>query len=486
MYVEEIKIKRKEKTYCTYLVRESFREGTKVHHRTIANISNLPQGCIEEIRQYLQGKSNGIDVSKIQLLESKEYGASQALLSLARLLKLGSVINPRRVQWREYVLGLIVGSLIYTNNLNALGSLTSDTMLWELCGCPEATKASVFFYPALAELLARQPLIQKKLAKKHVKASEVVLCYLTNTDILIEPNGCDDLEWDFHQRHRPPTVLAGLWTNFEGCPWGVDIIPGDPSEDLSFPASTKKTLKSLPPHSVVLIGDGHTFTKRLLGEAEKQGFAALTSLTHTQKRGWINKNPFFLTLLAEDGPREVLDREDPSLRYILGFSTQHKQKAAGPSGELSGSFKEGAATTQRPLEERLNDFYILQTNVSEKIMSALAIVDAYQRLYPIKRSFWSIEMSSVEAASLSESLSSHMLLRMLSHHLQWHINQRLQSLTHATEEGKQAAGTWSEALEKLKAIRCQTIQIKNFHFKQVKSVLNADQEKILSRLGISV
>jgi len=50
MYVEEIKHERNGKTYRTVLVRESYRDGKKVLHRTVSNISNLPKNCIQQIK----------------------------------------------------------------------------------------------------------------------------------------------------------------------------------------------------------------------------------------------------------------------------------------------------------------------------------------------------------------------------------------------------------------------------------------------------
>ena len=47
MHVAEIKKTYKGKQHATTLVRRSFREGRKVKHETIVNISGLPQDVIE-------------------------------------------------------------------------------------------------------------------------------------------------------------------------------------------------------------------------------------------------------------------------------------------------------------------------------------------------------------------------------------------------------------------------------------------------------
>ena len=45
------------KVYVTHLLRRTYREGGKVKHETLGNISHLPDHVIEMIREALQGKS---------------------------------------------------------------------------------------------------------------------------------------------------------------------------------------------------------------------------------------------------------------------------------------------------------------------------------------------------------------------------------------------------------------------------------------------
>ena len=54
MYVETNCLHRHGKTYRTVTVRESFRVDGKVMHRTIANISDLPDHAIHAIQQALR------------------------------------------------------------------------------------------------------------------------------------------------------------------------------------------------------------------------------------------------------------------------------------------------------------------------------------------------------------------------------------------------------------------------------------------------
>ncbi|MDH7573075.1 MAG: transposase, partial [Clostridia bacterium] len=56
MHVATTKRTYKGKTYVTYLLRQTYREGGKVKHRTLANLSSLPLPTIELIRRSLKGE----------------------------------------------------------------------------------------------------------------------------------------------------------------------------------------------------------------------------------------------------------------------------------------------------------------------------------------------------------------------------------------------------------------------------------------------
>ena len=56
MYVDLCKYKRGNKTYKRVLLREGYREGGKVKHRTLANLSHCSDEEIEAIRIVLKSK----------------------------------------------------------------------------------------------------------------------------------------------------------------------------------------------------------------------------------------------------------------------------------------------------------------------------------------------------------------------------------------------------------------------------------------------
>ncbi|HUF61240.1 MAG TPA: hypothetical protein VMN36_04130, partial [Verrucomicrobiales bacterium] len=98
------------------LLRTSFRDAAtgKIRHSQHGRIS----GCTLEQLRLLQRAFRQEVIPEdapeaFRMLQSKEYGASQALLSLARQLGLHRILYSRAESWVECALAMIVGRIIY-------------------------------------------------------------------------------------------------------------------------------------------------------------------------------------------------------------------------------------------------------------------------------------------------------------------------------------------------------------------------------------
>lgn len=147
----------------------------------------------------------------LQVTGSREYGASTALISIARKIGLDRLIFSRPKRWREDALAMIVAKLVFP--LGEIASLRSymDTVLWEKCGLPQYTKPTIEkdCYLPLTHLLSQKDSIEKRLTKRHLKEKRAILYDVTG--------------WGnpFCQVH------AGLLTNAEGCPLGIEFFSSD-------------------------------------------------------------------------------------------------------------------------------------------------------------------------------------------------------------------------------------------------------------------
>lgn len=76
MYVDTSTVKQGEKSYTRHLLRESYREGKKVKHLTIANLSQCSAEEIAAIRLLLRHKKN---LSELTTCKGKSFLQKQGL-----------------------------------------------------------------------------------------------------------------------------------------------------------------------------------------------------------------------------------------------------------------------------------------------------------------------------------------------------------------------------------------------------------------------
>src|SRR5213593_4704557 len=88
MHVATTRRHYKGKTYETHLLRRTYREGAKVKHQTLGNLSHLPAPIIDLIRRSLTGETFVPPVAAFEIVRSRTHGHVSAILGMWRGLKL--------------------------------------------------------------------------------------------------------------------------------------------------------------------------------------------------------------------------------------------------------------------------------------------------------------------------------------------------------------------------------------------------------------
>src|SRR5947207_13706435 len=106
MHVAKIERRHGDRVYVSYLVRRSVREGNRVRHVTVANISKLPLPAIELLRRALAGETLLGVGEAFRVERSLPHGHVLAVLQMARKLELARLLGaPCRE--RERVVAMI-------------------------------------------------------------------------------------------------------------------------------------------------------------------------------------------------------------------------------------------------------------------------------------------------------------------------------------------------------------------------------------------
>ena len=286
MYLETIKSMKRGKLYLTHLIRESYRENGKVKHRTISNVTKLPAEQLACLKASFEGKSGHVSVDGLKVGKSVEHGASFAFKALAMDLGLDRIIYGRKTQWREDVLAMIVGRIVYQGSKLKLTNHYADTTLWEQAGLAAEERPDVeeHCYRPMDELLKRKELIECKLHKRHLEDGCIVIYDMTNTwmegDYVDSDLACFGRPKGGKKGYKQ--IAVGLLTNRSGCPVGVEIFRGSTSDQTTVLPQVKKLAQKYGLKNIVFTGDRGMLTQKRIDEVEDCDYETITALTHPQ------------------------------------------------------------------------------------------------------------------------------------------------------------------------------------------------------------
>ncbi len=536
MYVETIKSQQRGKVYKSILVREGYREKGKVKHRTMANISKLPMEVIEHITMMLKGNGVPLREEDLQLGASREYGASSAFKELAESIGLDTVIFSRKTAWRQAVMAMIVGRIVYQGSKLGLSNRYMDTCLWELFGYEKGDRPAVekACYEPLDQLLKAQPRIQKALAKRHLVDGCMILYDITN--IWLEGE-YEDSELASHgkakdRRRGYKQVAIGLITDKLGCPVAVEVFNGSTSDQMTVEKQVMRLASEYGISDVIFAGDRGMLTPKRIEEVNAVGFKTLTALTHPQMTDLLERTNVSPELFDERNIAEVIDPEHPHIRYFLCRNPHTRKREQAKRGALIAATKDkleeiarvkrrrkrdkvaarvgvalakyrvgkffewsvdDAGTLEWQIdqahverEEALDGCYVIRTDVGLERMSAEESVAGYHRLTHVEKAFRNLKTVSLEMRPVyhktDDRIRSHVFLCMLAYYVHWHASQRLQPLFKDDGKGEDRRWTMEGVIDRLKSIRKIPCILAGHYLYDKISQPDDEQKKILDLL----
>lgn len=491
----------KGKTYTSYLLRRTYREGNQVKHETVGNLSDLPLDVIDYIRNRLRGAPPLDPGQEFEILRSLPHGHVAAVLGMLRKIGLESVIGSTPSRERDLIVALIVSRIISpASKLATLNGLCEETMqstLAEELELGEIEKKEI--YDALDWLLERQARIEKKLAKRHLSDGTLVLydvssSYYTGQHATLAKHG-----YSRDGKKAFPQIVYGLLCNAEGCPIAIEVFSGNTADPNTLGVQIQKLRQRFALKRVVLVGDRGMITSRRINEELRdiEGLDWITALRSegvrklvTQKaiqpslfderdlaefisedfpgeRMIVCRNP----MLAEERSRkrnELLQATERELDKIVAAVARNKNplRGAGPIGlrvgrvrnkyKMSKHFELEIADDRfsyRRLEDQitaeaaLDGLYVIRTSVKPDELSSEDTVRAYKRLSHVERAFRSLKTVDLEIRPIfhwkDDRIRAHVFLCMLAYHLEWHLRRELKPILFDDHERAAAEETRS-------------------------------------------
>src|SRR6476660_748885 len=231
MFVQATKSKRHNKTYVSYLVRESFRTSQGPRSRTVSNISALPPEVRDLVAAALSGKTC-VALEQIELSSALDYGGLAVLRDAWERFAMEKLFAdvPQARQCR-LLQAMIFGRILFPCAKLALVEEARGTLLAATCGlCQQSeTFDEDDLYEAMDGLNGRWVPIEKQLYAEALPQGVSLVLY-DLTSVYFEGKGPQGLGADGYSRdHREdrPQILLAVATDQEGVPIHLEVLRGN-------------------------------------------------------------------------------------------------------------------------------------------------------------------------------------------------------------------------------------------------------------------
>lgn len=482
MYIE--KVANRNSPPCV-LIRESFRDAGKVHKRTLANISHLPDDIVESIDLLLKGGRvfENFD-DDFQIVRSLPYANVKAVLSTIKDTGLDAILSSSpSSKDHKRVVAMIVSRIIHPCSklatVRSLNSETSSTVLCDVLGL--GTMSENDLYHAMDWLLERQDTIESALAKKHLEDGSLVLYDVSSS--YFEGTHCS-LAKRGHNRDKKDgklQIVYGLLCNKQGCPVAIEVFEGNTADPKTLTVQIEKLMRRFGLKRVIMVGDRGMLTDARIQEelAPVAGIDWISALKSPQIRKIMADPQFDRSLFDTQDMAEITHPDFPGERLIVCYNpflndrrkTTREELLAATEKQLNkiavavsrknkplrggkeigiavgkvinkykvskhfkveitdGSFSFKRKQDSIDAEAGLDGFYVIRTSVEQAQMTAEEAVKSYKQLSVVEQAFRSLKTVDLKIRPifhyLEDRVRAHVFLCMLAYYVEWHMRQRL-------------------------------------------------------------
>src|SRR5450755_2376091 len=293
-----------QRVYESVLVRRTYRDGAKVRHETLANLSALPAEAVSAIEATLKGERLVPAGQAVTITAAAPHGHVAAVHAAAVQLGLPALLGPAG-RARDLALALIISRVVRPGSKLSTLTWWNDTTLGADLRVAEASTDDI--YAAMDWLGDRQDAIEADLARRHLgpqaNPSRMALFDLSSSWM---GGRCCPLAARGYSRDGKKGKLQieyGLLTDPEGRPVAVRVFPGNTGDPAAFTAIADVVRKKLGLEQMVMVGD-----RGMITSARIQARNQLEDGTQRpDPYGWITalRAPAIRKLMADGGPLQL-------------------------------------------------------------------------------------------------------------------------------------------------------------------------------------
>ena len=331
MFVDSCTYSANGKKYTRHLLRESYREGKKVRHRTIANLTQCSDEEIQAIKLALKNKANlqklGNIHQDVDVQQGRAMGAVWTLWHVAQRIglvqALGSTQSGKQALWQVFARVMEQGSRLSAVRL-ANAHVTCDVLKLDAFNEDD-------LYRNLDWLCEHQGRIEDRLFRQRYPENKPQLYLYDVTSSYLEGvcNALADFGYNRDGKSGKRQIVYGLLCDPEGRPVSIEGFAGNPKDTKTFGSQIRKVVDRFGGKGVTFVGDRGMIkgpqVEQIQGEKELE-LHYITSIPKPQIESLL-KSGLIQMELFDETIAEVVD-EQTNIRYVLRRNPQRAAEMA--------------------------------------------------------------------------------------------------------------------------------------------------------------
>ena len=302
--------------YTRHLLRENYRQGGKVKHRTVANLSQCSQEEIRAIRLALKHKENLpalIEAAEnLSLRQGLSVGAVWLVYDIARQLGIVDALGPSRQG--KLALWQVIARIIDQGSRLSAVRLAGSHAAGDILGLAAFDEDDL--YANLDWLCEHQAGIEERLFKKLPTATSPGLFLYDVTSSYLEGVGNELSAFGYNRdgKRGKRQIVIGLLCDSSGRPLSIEVFPGNTQDPQTLASQIKKTARRFGGRKVTFVGDRGMIKSRQVEDLHGEGFHYITAITKPQIESLLTAGVFQMGLFDQ----ELAEVEtDQGVRYVL-------------------------------------------------------------------------------------------------------------------------------------------------------------------------
>jgi transposase len=329
MFVQVTKCRRNQRTYLTYLVRESFRTPQGPRSRTVCNITELPPQTRDLIAQSLKG-TDFVATDALELPEAWNFGGIAVLEQAWRQFGLESIFDfVENARTAGLLKAMVLGRVLFPSAKLALVDHARGTLLAAACGLDQSSEDfdEDDLYEAMDQLNGRWVPLEKRLYEQSFGQGVSLVLY-DLTSVYFEGDGPRGISQYGHSRdHRSdrPQILLAVATDVEGVPLHLEVLRGNRTDTTTLQGLLATLRRRFGIVEAVFVFDGGMSSKVNLQAMEELKLHYVTRLSASVLDALVAELP------AEQSPElwdrtQVMEIVREGKRYVIAGGPWRQQR----------------------------------------------------------------------------------------------------------------------------------------------------------------